>query len=159
MVTPFSAPPARLWFLTTVKPLPRWFSLEQVMGVEPTSSAWKADVLAVVRQPRNNSTYYTHLRGCLSSPGVGHLPILPIYPFTHLPIWQLLYPQPLCKIRMCCCKYDLMIYLSCKWLLYHRREGAVVYNRSKAIKESWKIWIASKDEKTWQGEKKWLTIL
>ena len=35
MVTPFSAPPARLWFLTTVKPLPRWFSLEQVMGVEP----------------------------------------------------------------------------------------------------------------------------
>ena len=39
------------------------FLLERLMGVEPTSSAWKADVLAVVRQPRNNSTYYTHLRG------------------------------------------------------------------------------------------------
>lgn len=48
------------------------------MGVEPTSSAWKADVLAVVRQPRNNSTYYTHLRGCLSSPpGRVFLPLLP----------------------------------------------------------------------------------
>ena len=55
--------------------------VEQVMGVEPTSSAWKADVLAVVRQPRNNSTYYTHLRGCLSSPP-GRV-FLPLLPFCH----------------------------------------------------------------------------
>ncbi len=41
----------------------------------------KADVLAVVRQPRNNSTYYTHLRGCLSSPP-GRV-FLPLLPFCH----------------------------------------------------------------------------
>ena len=29
--------------------------MEQVMGVEPTSSAWKADVLAVVRHLLINS--------------------------------------------------------------------------------------------------------
>ena len=28
--------------------------LEQVMGIEPTFSAWKADVLAVVRHLRNS---------------------------------------------------------------------------------------------------------
>ena len=53
------------------KPLNRnGLGVERLMGVEPTSSAWKADVLAVVRQPRNNSTYYTHSRGHLSSPAV-----------------------------------------------------------------------------------------
>ena len=40
--------------------------LEQVMGIEPTFSAWKADVLAVVRQP-HNSVYYTCPQGDLSS--------------------------------------------------------------------------------------------
>ena len=59
----------------------RGLFLERLMGVEPTSSAWKADVLAVVRQPRNNSTYYTHLRGCLSSPP-GRV-FLSLLPFCH----------------------------------------------------------------------------
>ena len=44
--------------------------LERLMGVEPTSSAWKADVLAVVRQP-HNSVYYTCPQGDLSSPQGG----------------------------------------------------------------------------------------
>ena len=60
--------------------------LERLMGVEPTSSAWKADVLAVVRQPHNNSTYYTHPRGHLSSPAVD-FPCRFYGAVTHLPFY------------------------------------------------------------------------
>lgn len=42
--------------------------MEQVKGVEPSSSAWKANVLAVVRHLRG-IVYYTHAGACLSSPG------------------------------------------------------------------------------------------
>ena len=44
--------------------------VEQVKGVEPSSSAWKADVLAVVRHLRD-TIYYTHRRPGLSSPCCG----------------------------------------------------------------------------------------
>ena len=64
----------------------RGLFLERLMGVEPTSSAWKADVLAVVRQPHNNSTYYTHPRGHLSSPAVD-FPCRFYGAVTHLPFY------------------------------------------------------------------------
>ena len=53
--------------------------LEQVMGIEPTFSAWKADVLAVVRQPHHNIRYYTRMRGGLSSGEGAHHPLFLVF--------------------------------------------------------------------------------